>query len=330
MSRDNQAFDGMTDEEIEALAELDAQEQRAQEEGADDPDVTAEELQQIEQNPKRNEEPGQAADDEEEEVDDPEADDANAEEPKGNEGDGDEHQDDEQEQEPPAAEQKPQSRQPAPLYVAEAPEGAQERLEAIAAEKGDLVQRFDEGDITAKEYQAELDALNKEERGLERKLDQYEISVRMAEQQQVNEREAVIDGFMAEVGINRDATDPRFVALNQSVMNVAADPAMANASVREIMEKAYDVLAELGMLKARGAKAPATEQPKQPEPPKKSARKAINAPPTLAKVPASDATTTSDGNRFAHLARIKDPDAYERAFAALSPADQDAFLQQGA
>lgn len=330
MPRDNEAFEGMTDEEIEALAQLDAQDQRAEDEGDSDPEVTTEELNQIEQNPTRNNEPGANGQDDEEEEgngeqdDDQDGDDAQADDKQGKADDKPQDQPKDEQQ----PEQKPQPRQPAPLYVADAPEGAQERLTAIATEKDALVQQFDEGDITAREYQSKVDALNKEERGLERKLDQYEIAQRMAEQQQVNEREATIDGFMTEVGINRDATDPRFVALNQSVMNVAADPAMANASVREIMEKAYDVLAELGMLKARGA-APAAQQQRQPEPPKKPVKKPLNAPPTLASIPAADATDTSDGNRFAHLARIKDPDALERAFNALSPADQEAYLAQG-
>lgn len=225
---------------------------------------------------------------------------------------------------------KPQEEAPAraPILVAEAPEGAEARLAEIATAKAELGDKFDDGDLTSKEYQAELDKLSKEERTLERAIDKAQIAQDLENQRITNERMNEINTFLKEVEIPHDPKNLRFRVLDAAVRDVANDEANVNLSAREVMQKAYDLCIAEGALVAK-AKTPAavvddkktTQQPAKQKAP-------INAPPSLANLPASEITNTED-NRFAYLNRITDPDKREAAFAKLSAADQEAYLATG-
>ena len=214
---------------------------------------------------------------------------------------------------------RPQDALPPPLLVAEAPADAEAQLQKIAEDKAALVEKFDDGELTAKEYQAELDKLNKQERTIERQLDKAQIAADLEHQRQVNEREQSINAFLAEVKIPRDPANLRFITLDGAVRLVASKEENANLRPREILQKAYDLCVSEGTLQ------PAKQEPKAKEP---APKKAIDAPKTLANLPAAEISDTSDA-RFAHINRIKDPEAREAAFAQLSPADQDAYLAMG-
>lgn len=206
----------------------------------------------------------------------------------------------------------------APILVAEAPADAEDRLEQIAQQKAELVDKFDDGELTAKEYQQQLDALGREERVIERQLDKAQIAAELEQQRQVNERESAINSFLSEHQIKRDPTDLRFIALDGAVRLVASREENAALGPREILQKAYDECVAQGMLQPRKAAAdPAKPAPK---------RKPIDAPPTLAKVPAADMTDTDEGSRFAHIDRL-DPVAREEALMRMSDADRDAYLK---
>lgn len=202
----------------------------------------------------------------------------------------------------------------APILVAQAPEDAEAQLQQIATDKAALIEKFDDGELTAKEYQAELDKLNKQERAIERAIDKAQIAADMERQRQVNEQEATINGFLNEHGIKRDFADLRFAALDSAVKIVASQAENAELSVREILQKAYSLCVEQGVIAQKTTKAES-----------KPARKPLQTVPTLARVPAADMTGTDSGSRFAHLDRL-DPVAREAAFAKLSPADQEAYL----
>lgn len=224
--------------------------------------------------------------------------------------------------------EKPKEEAPAraPILVAEAPEGAETRLTEIATAKAALGDKFDDGDLTSKEYQAELDKLSKEERTLERAIDKAQIAQDLENQRITNERMTEIDTFLKEVEIPHDPKNLRFRVLDAAVRDVANDEANANLSAREVMQKAYDLCIEEGALVAK-TKAAATTEAKPAQQPAKP-KAPINAPPTLAALPASDVNNTED-NRFAYMNRITDPDKREAAFAKLSPADQEAYLATG-
>lgn len=224
-----------------------------------------------------------------------------------------------------AGDQPEQSRvqQQAPILVADAPEKAQERLQEITEAKKDLRKQYDDGEITFEDYESKVEALDDERLELKLAINTAETAARIAEQQAINAREAEVNNFLSEVGIPRDPKNLRFATLDVAVRIVANDEANYELSAREILEKAYGLCVEQGTLPARASekqqdKAQAKPAPKPRQP----------VPPTLAKVPAAAATDTSDGSRFAYIDRITDPDKREAAFAKLSPADQEAYLQQ--
>lgn len=226
--------------------------------------------------------------------------------PAGDGGEGDEAED--EQVEAPAAH--------APILVAEAPEQAQERLQAISSQKADLRKKYDEGELTFDEYESKVETLDEERLEIRLALKEAETAAKIEQQRQINEREAQINGFLSEHNIKRDFSDLRFAALDTAVKVVASKEENADLGVREILQKAMDLCIEQGVIaaKTKPEAAPAAKP-----------RKPIAAPPTLAHVPAADMTGTDEGNRFAYLDRL-DPVAREAAVSKLSPADLDAYL----
>lgn len=211
----------------------------------------------------------------------------------------------------------------APMLAAEMPEDADTKLADIATRKAALSDKFDEGDLTSKEFQAQVDALNKEERTLERAIDKAQIAQDLENQRLTNERMTEIDRFLKEVEIPNDNKNLRFNVLNTAVIAVANDEANINLSPREVMQKAYDLCVSEGALQPKKAPEPAKPAPAEAKP-----KTPIKAPPTLANLPAAEINNTED-NRFAYLNRIANPDIREREFAKLSAADQEAYLATG-
>jgi hypothetical protein len=208
-----------------------------------------------------------------------------------------------------------------PVLVAQVPEGTVERLAAIGDEKKAITAKFDDGDLTASEMNAELEALNKEERKLERVIDRAEIATDLENQRITNDRTKEINTFLSDVKIPNDPKNLRFQTLNQAVIQVASDPANATLGATAIMQKAHELCVKEGVLPPKAGKTDPTPAPKKE-------LKPLNAPPTLAGVPASDIAATEE-NRFAHLNRMN-PDQREAAFGKMSEADQNAYLAAGA
>lgn len=213
----------------------------------------------------------------------------------------------------------------APMLVAEAPEDAEAKLADIATKKAELADKFDEGDLTSKEFTAQMDALSKEERTLERAIDKAQIAQDLENQRLTNERMSEINSFLKGVDIPHDPKNLRFRVLDAAVRDVASDEANVNLSATEVMQKAYDLCVSEGALVPKKEAAAPAAKATEPAP---KAKTPINAPPNLSKLPASEITSTED-NRFAYLNRITDPDKREAAFNKLSSADQEAYLATG-
>lgn len=297
----------LTEEEQAAMAELEAQ---LADTDADDPLFNPEEVVKGEEGEQEEEEQEEEKQEQEEEAgkEDAAKDEKTEETPADTET---------QQVEPPAR---------APILVADAPEDAEAKLAEIAEKKAKLAEAFDDGEKTSKEYQVELDALNKEERAIERAIDKAQIAQDLENQRLTNERMTEINTFLKEVDIPHDPKNLRFRVLDAAVRDVANDEANANLSAREVMQKAYDLCIAEGALVAK-AKAPAAADDKTAKQPGKQ-KTPIKAPPTLASMPSAEINDT-DANRFAYLNRITDPDKREAAFAKLSAADQEAYLATG-
>lgn len=213
---------------------------------------------------------------------------------------------------PAAAEIQPQQ---APILVAQVPENAEARLSEIATAKEALLTKFDDGDVTAKEFQQQLDALTKQERTIERQQDRAELASQMEQQRLQNDWTATCNSFVERNAIYKD--NPRlYKALDQEVRELAAKPDTAQWSGQKFLDEAHK------NLKAAFGFQDSTPAPKKGEP---TPRREL--PPNLAKVPAADVEDTN-GGRFAVLDRMSttDPVGYEETLNKMSAADRDAYL----
>lgn len=204
---------------------------------------------------------------------------------------------------------------PAPILVAEAPTDADTKLADIATQKDALATKFDDGDITAKEYHSQLDALNKQERGIEQAQLKAQMASEMAEQQRMNawfqqaQTFAIANGYTDQRRMNLLDAEVRAVA--------TADPSLDGAAV---LNKAHQNLVEAGLATSKPAAAakPAAPAPKG---------KPVELPPSIHKLPAADVDDTGAGE-FAELDRLAttDPLGYEKKLAGMSEAQRERYL----
>lgn len=210
----------------------------------------------------------------------------------------------------------------APLLVAEAPADADAKLTEIGQKKSALSDQFENGDITAKEYQTGLDTLNKEERGIERAVEKAQIAAEMRQQQETNNWLTQVQDFISAKQPEYSTSTVRYMALDAFVRQLGSDPANANMAGAQILAEAHKrVIEDLGEAK------PAKGQPQakaEGQPLKGSQAK---PPKTLGKVPASDHNDMNDG-KYAALDRLMDTDpiAFEEKLAGMSPTERDDYL----
>lgn len=212
----------------------------------------------------------------------------------------------------------------APLLVATAPADADEQLAGITKQKQDLANKFDDGELTSREYLDQVDALNKHERKIEGDLQKAQIASEMAQQQAHN-------AFLAEVANFTNNTpykesEMAWNMLDSAVRKVSTVPENANLTGRQILEKAHqEVLKDPIMALAFNQQKPPVKQSDKPTHQSAPSKKP-DAPITLAHVPAAESTEAGEG-RFAVIDRIIDPDERAAAVAKMSPADRNAYLQ---
>lgn len=206
--------------------------------------------------------------------------------------------------------------QTAPILVADPVDGAEARLTEIATKKDALLTQFDDGDITAKEYQKQLDELSRQERKIEFELHEANLAAKMEQQRLQNEWTKTCNDFVETHSIYKD--NPRlYKALDAEVRELAGKPETANWSGQKFLDEAHKNLKQ-----AFGFQEADTGKPKA-----KAYNPAENLPPNLAKVPAAEVEDTN-GGRFAVLDRLasSDPIAYEETLAKMSEAERNSYL----
>jgi hypothetical protein len=216
---------------------------------------------------------------------------------------------------------------PQPILVAEAPADADAKLKEIGEKKGELLDQFDNGDITAKEYQSQLDVLNRDERTIERQVEKAQTAADMNAQQQKNTWLGQVQDFTSKDHPEYGTSRSRWMALDTFVKEIANDPANAQLSGQQILAKAHEmVVADLGAAPAGAKKDDTRKLDDKAGKPLKGAK--VVPPQTLAKVPAADHNELEENGRWAALDRIADSDpiAYEDQLMKLSNADRDAYL----
>jgi hypothetical protein len=225
---------------------------------------------------------------------------------------------------------------PAPLLVAEMPENADARMKEIGDKKGNLLEQHENGDITTREYQQQLDALNKEERELERAIDKARTAQELHQQQQINNWMGQVKDFTTKAHPEYAKSKVRYMALDTFVREVGSDPANANLTAKQILEKAHaKVQEDLGVVPGTAAgktnttgktAADKTAELNAAGRPLKGSK--AEAPKTLRDVPATAANDTGENGRWAALDRLQetDPEAHENKLMRMSADERDAYL----
>ena len=207
----------------------------------------------------------------------------------------------------------------APILVVQPPAEAEAKLQEISTQKADLLEKFDDGDITAREYQTQLEALNKQELDIQLDLREAKLAEKIEAQRQANEWNSTVNAFIKENSRYDPTANPTmYQMLDLEVRRVAVTDEFKNrtdmAAGRAILQKAHENLA-----KSLGFEV---SKPKG----KQTVPKA-DAAPSLHNTPAAD-TNDVTGGKYAVLDRLStsDPIAYEEALMKLSERERDAYL----
>lgn len=206
----------------------------------------------------------------------------------------------------------------APILVVDAPTDADAKLKDIATAKDALISQFDDGDITAKEYQQQLDALAKQEREIERAVERSALAAEMEQQRLKNEWAATVNAFIEINDVYNPTTNPRmYRALDQEVRDVAGSPEAKTMTGAQILAKAHENLAQAFGFEAK-KEAPAGKVRRVPKP---------DLPPSLDKVPAAETLDVTSG-KYGALDRLAstNPLAYEEALMKMSDRERDEYL----
>lgn len=275
--------------------------------------------------------PGDEAADDDEQDDDQSGDDEEADKKAEPDADTNQSADDNSADE--TAKAPEQQDQPKPLFRAELPADLADKYAALDTKEEELIAKFDEGDMTTREYNAELRKLNEERNDLKWLERKAELSQETLQQQQETLKEEQDRIWFATARTFADENpvieqnEENWNSFDQVVRVVTAVQQAAGKPIgRPELERAFKIWAD-----ERGidAKAPAA---KDPEPAAKAPaaknEQKKELPPTLAKVPAASNEDTDDG-KFAALERLmdKDPQAYQAAIAKMSPSEYDAYTK---
>ena len=118
------------------------------------------------------------------------------------------------------SEDKPQQ---APILVAPSIEDADGKLSAIATQKESLLTQFDDGDITAREFQKAMDELNKQERQIELDVREAQLAAKMEAQRAQNEWIDTCNAFLESNPVYKDNVR-LYRALDAEVKELAQKP----------------------------------------------------------------------------------------------------------
>lgn len=209
----------------------------------------------------------------------------------------------------------------APVLIANAPEDAKARLEALETQKADLTQKWEDGDLTGKEFQIELNKLNGEQRDIERQVDRAELAAQMEQQRLSTMWVNDCNAFLAVHPEYRD--EARGKLLDDYIRALSQVPSNANLTNAQALEKAHKMVkVDLGEPLETTPAAPA-KPAKQAEIPKPAAQ------PNIGNLPVASMNDTT-GGEFAALDRLQKSgklEEYEEAVERLTEAQRARYLR---
>jgi hypothetical protein len=214
---------------------------------------------------------------------------------------------------------------PAPILIVQAPADAKEQLDKIAADKAALIEKWETGEVTGKEYQTQLDALNDKQFDLKAQVREAELAQKMEEQRVQNQWVADCNAFLNSHPEYADKASERYKLLNESIMALASMPSNQGLSNEKALAKAHR------MVQLEMGETPAPAATTQAPPAKVTQHKVPKpaAPLNIGTLPAADMNDTS-GGEFASLNALQksgDVEAYEAAVANLSEAQRARYLR---
>jgi hypothetical protein len=198
-------------------------------------------------------------------------------------------------------------RDPAPLLETRIPADLPQRLAALDQEKAEIVARFDEGELTAREYSDGLEAIadKRSDAEWEKRKAAFAREAHEAAIEGAWNRE--VDKFMR--GPAKDIAakgEAALLAFDSYVKRVTGDPANARLSDRAQLQKAHKLFqADFKLSAARSASA-------------------------YDSGPGSASDHAMDAHDFARLDKLmeSDPLAYEKAIERMSAAEVDEYLRR--
>lgn len=213
---------------------------------------------------------------------------------------------------------------PAPILTAVAPEDAKAKLDAIATDKDALLDKFEAGEITTKEYQKELDRLNDERSEIQQQIREADLARRLNEQQIQNQWVVDCNSFLASHAEYADQSGPRYKLLDESIRALASMPSNRGLSNVKALEKAHRMVEmELGAVNPEPKPEAQAAKPAPAKIPKPAPQ------PNIGALPAANMNDDT-GGEFAALDRLQkggDIQAYEAAVEKLTDAQRARYFK---
>lgn len=211
-------------------------------------------------------------------------------------------------------------REPVPLIKPEDVSDAEAKLAAIKERKAEMAQKFDDGEMSAREFSTKMDELNDEVSTVREAILKDRLSREITQQQA---EDTWIDDVHAFLTDHPEVSGSklRYTAFDMVVRDVTAREMPKGTSNLRMLQMAHKEWAE-----GLGIKAP-VPQKKDPQPePAKVEKPKPKLPPSLAHIPAAEIADTDTG-KYAALDRLAttDPDAFERRLARMSEAERDEY-----
>lgn len=235
------------------------------------------------------------------------------------------------EDDPPAPQQ-----QEAPAPAADVDmQQVQSVLDGYEEKRKELLDKFDDGDVTREEFQTQLDALENERTDAQVEKRMYERQM----QEEDRRWQSAVGDYLNKYPDLRDNQE-LLQRYDQHVRSVTEDPDFAHLSFEQQLAHAHAQFAvkaqalgiegvpDIRVAPKQQQPAKTKKQPAKKAEPEAPANEGLGeAPTTLARAPASEITGGSD-DKFAVLKQMEKtaaPDEYEAAVAKLSPEERDEY-----
>lgn len=218
-----------------------------------------------------------------------------------------------------------------PVFVSAASEQAVEQIAAIKAQKDMLADKFDDGELSARDYQKKLDTLNEQQRAIEWSVQKAELAAEMSEQGKVNQWMREVETFLNDedaTGGIYQRSQRAMEALDAEVREIGAREENISLPGRKILEMAHEKLSkEFGWSTSAKVEATNPDASEAAEKGKPVKVKHADPVPTLGRMPAAE--DNNPGNsKFSALDKLEGEE-YEEAFNKLSQSDRNAYLARG-